>query len=1590
MKSKTPGKNKTHPCVVAIGASAGGTAALKELFAKADSLSDLIIIVAQHLDESGNQLAVEVLRTLTHHQVEELKNGGSLKAGRVYSVPPHSLVAIKDGKPRLTVARTPEKKLTVIDSLFGAIAKEFGELAIGIVLSGESRDGAAGVRALNESGGLTLAQTPDSSEHPSMPESAIATECVDHILPLGGLWREVTEYAAYVHGARSAKNREAIKEEITSILPSICETLQKITRHDFKHYKNSTLLRRIQRRMQVLQIVSPAEYLELLETKKDEVATLFRELLINVTSFFRDAEAFEALREEVLLPLLNSSGSPKVRIWVPGCSTGEEAYSLAILVHEILEKQNPRREVQIIATDLDDAALNQARRGVYSATIAEHVSEARLAKYFVKKSGRYHVKKEIRELCLFSVHNLINDPPFSQLDLISCRNVLIYLGPHLQKKLFPVFHYALRPGGYLFLGTSETLTSHRELFKPVSSRYRIAQRKPTAIKLPSMTTSVQNYLSYFQGQEKIAEADLGLIGQRIALDEMPLKYAIVNDEAQILFAAAGLNKYVQITEGQFQNNIVKLVSTELRSSLRAAFNAAKKEKRKISNDGCTIKTEQGLERTCVIVQPMPQLGDMSELYWIAFQNMGLVHHSDKPVRVVEESDVDMVDHLERELSMVRQELDKSVQDLEASNEELKSSNEELLSMNEELQSANEELEASKEEVQFSNEALQRANLDLENLLASTQIATLFLDDELKIRGFTPSIKEIYSIESSDIGRPVSDFTTKTLTMPAYPDPSVLHNHTAFENEVRLQDSRIFLRRILPYKNSQDQRDGMVVTFIDITELHMANSLRKESEKRFQVMADTAPVLVWISGIDGKRTWFNKGWMGFTGKSMEESLHDGWMKSVHPEDLPVYLKLYDEHFKSQTPFQLDYRLRHKDGGYRWIDARIVPRFTPDGKFEGCIGACLDIHEKKTAQHLIESSEAHFRSLVDHSPAMMWMTDKEAKCTYLSKQWYEVTGRTPEQDLGFGWVENVHPDDRKDAETAFFTAYESRGLISIRYRLRHKDGTYRWSVDSGLPLFSSTNEFQGYIGTVIDIDKQISALADLEALRARFQRSAEATDLGVWYCDLPFDELIWNKEVKNHFHMDPHRRVTIDDFYAYIHPEDRERTRAAIQHSIDSRTPYDTIYRTVSPQTPSSVKWIRAIGWTDYDKDGKPIRFDGITLDVTKDHIRSLELRNAKDEAVEMRRQAELASASKTRFLANMSHEIRTPLSAIVGFGELLQNQIDKNSEAHMFAERILRNSVQLRRLIDELLDLSKIEAEKIEIENVPVNIDSLIEDVFSTLELKAQEKGIVLDVKWASEKLGTIVTDPIRFSQILNNVIGNAVKFTESGRVGVEFKTVGDKLRVRVEDSGIGLEPEQQKRIFEPFMQADASVTRRFGGTGLGLSLSKRLANYLGGDLTLERSAPGKGSVFVIEIRINEPLSAKTPVHVEINPVGSLTGKKVLIVDDSPDNRLLVGLILRDTDAQVSEAANGQEALAKIGSETFDIILMDIQMPGMDGYQTFQKIREREVPTPVVALTAHAFKEERTRCLNAGFDEYITKPIDKNNLLRTIRKMTTAN
>ena len=1020
------------PVIVAVGASAGGleafTQLLKGLRDSEELAGCLTLVFVQHLESTGQSLLIELLQKSTDWNVVAIESLISPLGRTIYVCPPKTRLEMTAGRISPVLFDEATTNANPIDDFLFSLADDQGERSIGVILSGSGTDGTMGLKAISDAGGLTFAQEAQSAKFDSMPRSAATTGVADHVLPPEAIAEEVARYvrhlAEHAEYRLSPQRQNDLEEEI----PAIAAILAASTHHNFQHYKTSTLTRRIARRMQVLKMDRVDQYVRYLETDNEEIQSLFRDLLIGVTTFFRDPEAFAKLAEVVLPALFAERTSEAgIRIWAAGCADGSEAYTLAILCREAMEKRRAENEVQIFATDIDQRALQIARMGNYPVGIEDYVSADRLKRFFVKRGKRYEVTKEIREMVLFSQHNLISDPPFSRQDLIVCRNLLIYLGSHLQNKLIPLFHYALRPHGYLFLGPSENITSHGELFRPIDAKVRISQRKGTA--LGSATTISLRHSRRGAVASCLAEPDRAIdltdLRQRIVLDEFAPRSCVIDADGQVLDASTNLQRYLGLGEGEFQNDIVKMVAPGLRNGLRAAISEAKKIVRKVQHEGLSIRLGEQIQPVMVTVQPMPQVGDDDMLFIVVFHDVGLpldrssenrqdFGASRDALNLVETSATTeaLINQLEYELETTRTDLERSIQDLEAANEELKSSNEELLSMNEELQSANEELETNKEEIRAGSDAVARANADLENLLRSTRIATVFLDNELRIRSFTPAITEIYDLIPTDIGRPLASFVAKVPEMPPLSTldqlaPSVLdekclheqrEQSSYSEDTIVANSGKSYIRRVLPYQSHTGEKDGLVVTFTDVSRL-------RESEEQFQLLVEASSQIVWITNPIGEVVKDSPSWRHFTGQTYEQWRGMGWADAIHLDDRDATRLAWERAVAEVIPFSTEYRLKWRGGGYRWTQARAMPQRGPDGTVRRWVGMNIDIHDRKQSLLQLEASQRRLQTFADTVPPLMAIVDADERFVFVNQSYADHWQRPVEDIIGHGMKEIV---------------------------------------------------------------------------------------------------------------------------------------------------------------------------------------------------------------------------------------------------------------------------------------------------------------------------------------------------------------------------------------------------------------------------------------------------------------------------------------------------------------------------------------------------------------------------------------------------------
>lgn len=848
MRPETSATSTTFP-IVGLGASAGGLEALEQFLGRVPTGSGMAFVIVQHLDPTRKGIMCELLQRVTSMKVSQAKDRTKVLPDCVYVIPPNKDMSILNGVLHLFKPTAKRYARLPIDFFLRSLAQDQQEHSVGVILSGMGSDGTLGLRAIKEKGGVVLVQEPTTAKFDSMPRSAIDAGLADIVAQAEELPGKILAYLKRT--PIIAQTEEVSEDKERSTLEKIVILLRAHTGNDFSFYKRNTLYRRIERRMGIHQIGKMTAYVRYLQENSQELDLLFKELLIGVTNFFRDPASWEQLSKEAL-PLLLASRPPDkmLRAWVAGCSTGEEAYSLAIVFKEALDEIKPRGNfsIQIFASDLDRDAIEKARYGIYSANIAADISEARLKRFFTKEVNGYRVRKEIREMVIFAPQNIIMDPPFTKLDILSCRNLLIYLTAEVQKKLIPLFHYSLLPGGILFQGSAETIGDFTHYFTPLNAKSRLFWRtesalRPEQIVFPSSFTAGPPVIS----EARIATnppASLQAMADQLVLQRYAPPAVLTNDTGDIFYVSGRTGKYLEPAAGKANWNIFVMAREGLRYELTNAFKEALRKKEGVILHGLKVGTNGGTQYVDVSVQRLDASGVLKGLMMIVFSDVTAPVETKTTARLVK-PDVHSrrVADLEEELLQVRGESRATHEEMQTSQEELRSANEELQSTNEEMQSTNEELTTSKEEMQSMNEELQTVNTelqvkvdelshasnDMKNLLDSTDIATLFLDKELNVRRFTPQATKIIKLIAADAGRPITDLASDL----HYPELAadahvVLQKLAPVEKSINASDGRWFTVRIMPYRTLDDRIDGVVITFANITVAkNLEESLREK-------------------------------------------------------------------------------------------------------------------------------------------------------------------------------------------------------------------------------------------------------------------------------------------------------------------------------------------------------------------------------------------------------------------------------------------------------------------------------------------------------------------------------------------------------------------------------------------------------------------------------------------------------------------------------------------------------------------------------------------------------------------------------------------
>ncbi len=1368
--------------IVGVGASAGGLEAFTQLLAALPIDTGMAFVLVQHLDPVHESALTQILARATSLPVLEITADQRVEPNHVYVIPPDASLTIANGVFTLAARRRIRGPQRPIDSFFVSLAHDQRERAVGVVLSGTANDGTAGLEAIKAEGGLTFAQN-DSAKYDSMPRSAVAAGCVDLVLSPAEIAHELAriakhpylagqplEFSATAKAAPSSDTQIGMTDEEPEVVigtkitvaayKSVLLLLRNHTGVDFSHYKSSTILRRMTRRVLLNRQDSLSDYAGFIRGNPSELDALYADVLINVTSFFRNPETFEDLKHRIVPQLLALPGDEPLRCWVLGCSTGQEAYSIAITFLEASEKAPRMRTLQIFATDLSAAVLEKARHGLYADDIAQDVSPERLRRFFVKETGGYRVCKPLREMVVFAQHNLIADPPFSRMDLISCRNLLIYLEPSLQKKAIPTFHYALRPHGFLVLGASESVSGFADLFEPLDKKNKIYARKssPTltfhlpvrrgrgeeplgrqpALPLPTSANAHDGPPIEFNAQR---EAD------RITVNQFAPPGVLVNADLQVLQFRGATDAFLEAPTGKASFDVLKMAREGLMLPLRSAL-AESRESDKTARRNKVRLVHNGKTRD-VNVEVIPLKNLRERCFLILFEESGKV----RAARAAPELQATRADHLrgharlsritelEGDLSEMRAYLQSVQEQHQAATEELQSANEEVQSTNEEMQSVNEELETSKEELESTNEELttvneemsfrnvelNRLNNDLTNLQNSTKLAIVLLGRDLTIRHFTPEAATQFALQANDVGRPIR---------------------------------------------------------------HIQHNLMRSDD----------------AGRD----------LDLEGMAAEV------VSGVREQEHQVY-----------------------DKGGRAFSLSVRPYITLENSVDGVVLVLTDINDRKRA----ERSDTHLAAIVSSSNDAIMSKDLGGTIQSWNRGAQRLFGYTAAEVIGKVATLLV-PGDRADEEVKILEQVR-RGETVEHYETvrRRKDGS------------------------LVDISLTVSPVRD---------------------------------------------------------PTGRVAGSATIARDITDRKGVEDALR---------------------------------------------------------RRGRELTESEERRneFLAMLGHELRNPLSALVHGLELMGEVRGDERQSEELRTMMVKQTKRIGTLLDQLLDMARVISGKVVLLNERVDLAEVIRTTLESVKLFADTKARTLTVTLPPGPSICVIGDAVRLTQMLENLLTNAVKYThDGGEVRVTLASDGDKARITVADTGVGMTADFLQHAFDVFTQAERSLHRSKGGLGLGLALVRRLAAMHGGQVEAASPGLGQGSTFIVTLpRLREAKPADPHTKASSRTPTGGQPRRILVVDDEKEMASAFVSLLERRGHTVVGAYDGTAALAALRTFDAEVAIIDLGLPEMDGYELALRIRAEHGDKQMLLIAASGYLKDPALLTAAGFDEYLMKPVRREDLMAVL-------
>ena len=1390
--------------IVGIGASAGGLRAIEDFFQHLPCDSGAAYIIIQHLSPDFKSLMKEILGQRTQMPIQRVTDGMPLERDTIFLIPPGQNMVLQDHHLKLTAQDrdSGHQPHFPIDLFFQSLSVEGREQAISIILSGTGSDGTKGIRHVSEMGGIVMVQDPTESEFDGMPRSAISTSTVDLVLSA----KELAEYTYQV--VTSPEERQAFHDQKQAHLhprqlQQIIDLVERYENINFTQYKESTLTRRIQRRCLIAGYETLGDYIYRLESSEEERTALRNDLLITVTRFFRDKEAWQFLRERVLPQIVTDAVRDRktIRVWVTACATGEEAYSIAILLRELLDQADSNIEAKIFATDIDPVALSRASTGLYPAAAIDSLSIEQQEKFFVAKGEHYEVSRPIREMIIFANHNLTKDAGFTQMDLVSCRNVLIYMQPQLQQYVLRSLHFSLKTGSTLFLGESENLGDLAHEFEPLEKKWNI-YKKLRDVKLPmvsqhlSTLQSNQARLKALSPKRKARFDPLLDIAFKGLLNNREATCFLVDRDSQLIHLCGDTLKLLRIVTGRASQNVVEMLPPALQLPLSTALHRARQKESNVHYASCQYEDESTQELRHVTIEVShQQSSDTGSFMLVMIEKKAAPILCDVPEQVVsDEGMASYLKQLQQELQANQENLQATVEELETTNEEQQATNEELIASNEELQSTNEELHSVNEELYTVNseyqskiQELTELNSDHDNLLVNTNVGVIYLDDDLRVRKFTPAATTAFNLASVDIGRPLEHLSH------SLEDFDVFEAITAVKAQAKPQDYEVKLKkdgpyllmRVSPYVKDDHSADGFIITLINVDDikqtqqqlaettqkLHAANELLEQqvqertaelnsSRQLLESITKATPNAIYIYDLDKHQNVYANAFLerllGYSAEDLEALGSDLNEHLFHPDDLPHIARHHQDIFESTEAdthvFELEYRIRDVQGNWRYFYSQdIVFTRADSGEPTQILGTAVDISDRKATRNQLELSEARYRQLYENTPVMMHSTDLEGNILRVNNTWLERLGYSEAEVLNQPIEQfitcTIKPDNPDEPIAPHTACLDINECYDVSCQAVCKDETVLDIVLSSVLHQSEEQSANRLLSVLIDVTERNKIDQELTHYKSHLEELVAA------------------------------RAAEIQETNQQLKQEATERLQ--VQNELAKRA-------------------------------------------------QSLERSNADLE----------------QFAYVVSHDLQEPLRAMTVFSQLLKQRYHAKlgDDAGNYIKHIVDGGIRMQALIDGILDFSRITHRGQTLTRIPMT--ALVETVLSNIKPLISEE----DATVTYGELPTLIADENQISQLFQNLISNAIKFKGeqppkiyiSGKLLPPENGIPASWLFQVKDNGIGIQAEQQERIFSLFQRLH--TRQELEGYGIGLAICKKIAERHNGRIWVE-SSPGKGSSF---------------------------------------------------------------------------------------------------------------------------------------------------